>query len=799
VASLSVAVQVKNKTHRNKIVQVLKEDLFSNPFRLSAEGLFPGSQQYTETTNTWLKPPEAMYCGDGKVQKDIGEVCDDGPASEFDACYMCICNEALGFIEDTLSGGCICNPTLDHSGAKIDAVETSSVQGEQNNVTFSVQLRQKVTGVNLEGEIKDTVVVTISGLAAATPTGELPISCKHALPSAWLDADGQSTCKLGLAPLPGSFAWRYDRAQWNQEAGTLKFTVLGALEGRIDPSVRRFQLTVMLQNIYKTGSERRPEVSVCKHRTPNDPTSYQSLGLYDSEKPNFALSATGYILGSTARKIRASSAVQTVEFDPVDDSGKTVLKVIVPGGSMPPNSELMMYCQEQDVDKGRTQTMHGHLPYKEAGDGNKTLVGASNIMLRMKLQDRTTKAVVPFLNNQVEVELAVDQAVVRQRGNCYTPDTNTLTVCLPGSVGLFRYIDSDSLQTGWYILQDVRQPDDADKPAPESRMYSTLRSKVPIDALDTSYVALAVSPCNDYNGMGLAGGDLICRNSKVIQLDQSHASLGGGTISKMPSIADASRPSIGSLSSFDSYLKSMAGGDVKYRPRKSWQLVDLSKYVPTCVGVCSPLPARYGHAMATVSGSRVLIYGGIGCSVWDNKDVFSSFFCLKTVLLNDLWELDLLKWTGSGNPVKQLNLSPVLTGLAGPSLVVIPGENHRVLMFGGSSITYPLSELMQISQNMSEEKFEYRELQFRGAKAVNFTLSGMEVVSFSSAASNTTHVMLLFGYLGNSRTAAVFTYSLLASSPDLALNLMLISATGPSARSMPGVTKLDDSTLLVSF
>jgi hypothetical protein len=203
--------------------------------------------------------------------------------------------------------------------------------------------------------------------------------------------------------------------------------------------------------------------------------------------------------------------------------------------------------------------------------------------------------------------------------------------------------------------------------------------------------------------------------------------------------------------------------------------------------------------MATVSGSRVLIYGGIGCLVWDNKNVFSSFFCLKTVLLNDLWELDLLKWTGSGNPVKQLNLSPVLTGLAGPSLVVIPGENHRVLMFGGSSITYPLSELMQISQNMSEEKFEYRELQFRGAKAVNFTLSGMEVVSFSSAASNTTHVMMLFGYLGNSRTAAVFTYSLLASSPDLALNLMLILATGPSARSMPGVTKLDDSTLLVSF
>jgi len=96
-----------------------------------------------------------------------------------------------------------------------------------------------------------------------------------------------------------------------------------------------------------------------------------------------------------------------------------------------------------------------------------------------------------------------------------------------------------------------------------------------------------------------------------------------------------------------------------------------------------------------------------------------------------------------------------------------------------------------------EDKFEYRELRFRASKAVNATVVGMEAISSSSVASNESHVILFGGYLGNSRTAAVHTYTLAASSPDLALEPMLILATGPSARSMPGVVKPDDSSLVM--
>lgn len=230
----------------------------------------------------------------------------------------------------------------------------------------------------------------------------------------------------------------------------------------------------------------------------------------------------------------------------------------------------------------------------------------------------------------------------------------------------------------------------------------------------------------------------------------------------------------------------MTGDDRQYIPRGSWVKVDFSNY-PTV-----KIPERFGHAMATVSGSRVLIYGGIGCAVWTQTG-----FCESTLVLNDLWEFDVMRWAGSGNPLKALDLSPLLSGLAGPSLIAIPGEDHRVLTFGGSSVMYPMMELLGIPQQKSEDKFEYRQLLFRASKAENLTVDGMEAISSSSIASNETHVMLVGGYLGNARTAAVHTYNLAASSPELALQPLPILATGPSARSMPGVVKPDDRLLLM--
>lgn len=94
----------------------------------------------------------------------------------------------------------------------------------------------------------------------------------------------------------------------------------------------------------------------------------------------------------------------------------------------------------------------------------------------------------------------------------------------------------------------------------------------------------------------------------------------------MPSIDATSKPQLAGMSELTSYLHSMTGDDVQYVPRSSWVKVDLSKFPMV------KIPERFGHAMATVSGSRVLIYGGIGCAVWSGAGV-----CQSTLVLNDLW------------------------------------------------------------------------------------------------------------------------------------------------------------------
>jgi hypothetical protein len=289
----------------------------------------------------------------------------------------------------------------------------------------------------------------------------------------------------------------------------------------------------------------------------------------------------------------------------------------------------------------------------------------------------------------------------------------------------------------WKFVADSRRPAEI-APSRASLRHSTLTSKV---SWSTSYIVLAITPCNDYAGAGRAGGDLACFPSdEEFQRGIVYASLGGGAISKMPSIRETSRPDIKNVKELNAY--SVSGGD-DYVPWTAWQKVDLSNFPATA------LPARFGHAMVTVSGSRVLIYGGVGCSSFDPHGN-----CQASIVFDDLWEFDLMRWTGSGNPLKVLTISPSLSGLAGASLIAVPGEDHRVLVFGGTGGMHPVSDRLGLELIDNGEKFDFRELLFRASKAVSMIMTSKDAISFSSSARNRTHVMLFGGYLGNSRTAA---------------------------------------------
>ena len=471
---------------------------------------------------------------------------------------------------------------------------------------------------------------------------------------------------------------------------------------------------------------------------------------------------------------------------------------------MPSESKLIVYLKEQAIDKGIPKQAALTLPYqncKEMTTGDclkEVLAGVDNAMFQLTLLN-SSRAPVDFHDtSQVQVELGLDQEVTRKRGGCYTPESNILTVCLPGYVGLFKYMRT---RNRWQFVPDLREPAN-EWPGYDSRSYSILRSNLSDSEPISVYVALALSPCSDYSagttyipGTGRSGGDMICSDGDYHSTDIAELSLGTGAVSRMPSLPASSRPRIADFQTYSAYQEQLSGDSATYEPRRLWERVDLSTYDPPV-----SLPARYGHAMAVVSATRVLIYGGFGCSKLDTN---SSGFCLEPELLNDLWEFDCLKLSGDGYPLTELVLSPSLAGIAGHSLVVIPGENHRVLVFGGvtdtnqQTLPYPIMEMTQKSQTMSTDSFEFRELLFRGAKAINTAVRGVEALSFSSATSNETHVVMFAGYLGNSRTSALFSYSLAESSPDLGLKPLAVFASGPRARSHVGAALPDVTTLLV--
>ena len=81
--------------------------------------------------------------------------------------------------------------------------------------------------------------------------------------------------------------------------------------------------------------------------------------------------------------------------------------------------------------------------------------------------------------------------------------------------------------------------------------------------------------------------------------------------------------------------------------------------------------------------------------------------------------------------------------------------------FHGSHFNFSAPpQVLRLPLVETADKFEYRELQFRASKAVNATILGKDAISSASVASNETHVILYGGYLGNTRTSAVHTYTL---------------------------------------
>ncbi len=97
--------------------------------------------------------------------------------------------------------------------------------------------------------------------------------------------------------------------------------------------------------------------------------------------------------------------------------------------------------------------------------------------------------------------------------------------------------------------------------------------------------------------------------------------------------------------------------------------------------------------------------------------------------------------------------------------------------------------LQATAPNASSEVFEFRNMLFRAGKVINATVSSIGSLSGHTAVSNSTTVVLFGGYMRNSLTSGVFTYTISAANPTLGLAPLTVQALGPSKRAYPGLVR----------
>jgi hypothetical protein len=243
-----------------------------------------------------------------------------------------------------------------------------------------------------------------------------------------------------------------------------------------------------------------------------------------------------------------------------------------------------------------------------------TFAGKRGSLLRVDVNSGAEPAV------GVNLELNIDDSIVRRRGGCYFYDSMNVTLCLRGKVGLYKFnavgqfwekdaavnpweeevnpsfwkIDDDESHTidllelmaaveitsnsshEFETLSDIFQRADLnDDLAIDEDEYTSLSSKVSTTNVTSSstWAALATSPCCDYEGTGAPCGDKILRlpwmdyygsESKVKIL------LGDGVFSNKPGFPLTDRPAFKSV---DDVLASRAVGSMPtpMKLRSGWR------------------------------------------------------------------------------------------------------------------------------------------------------------------------------------------------------------------------------------
>jgi len=748
-----------------------------------------------------------FVCGDGTVaatslidhDTDVLEQCDEGYEynHKFSSCTdkECKCNEGRGF--ESEADTCVCKrrpPDDSPMPSAFKVTESTANADADNNITTTITFNDDI-------ELgADLMVVEIVGLTGSqtSSSSALPITCY----SPWIDCQeklGVLATKTAMDDGGGkkNAAFNWGKGAWDQDTGTLKFTVaadtIQNANGNEGPLQLRLGIT--LKNRASAQSGVIPFLRICGTSTWPDQSEDGYMGLTAAGYSGLPLLASNIqsfdadsncTLGCSLKKWNSitgtSHVVATVSFD------------------TPPTGNMKVSTPEAIVGRGVSLKMNANLPQPSStvpcsSNTNidthptcSTFAGAQKSLLTVKL------GAGEELRGGATLNIALDTAVVRTRGGCFTTESKTLTICLPGYVGLYRFNDNTA---AWEIDQ-----------APTSSSSKAAVRGMAVQRQDvtsfSTWAALATSPCCDYEGSGTACGDKICFEKERFTTYGSTSAtvaLGDGTLSKMPAVGFTDRPAFTSREDIKAAVS--FGPDSKtMQLRRGWKK---SCPDPTSVSCGSNVPGpswfppRFGHVVEAVGSGTLIIYGGMGCSTYEtvkvnNKDESR---CKQLIVLDDLWEFNVALALVGQPSFSQLETSPRLKGMVGMTAASLPNADNRVLMFGGSKVLHAETLMSQRIPPPIDATFQVRNLEFRARKATRTDLPLTET-SFNVKVQNSTHVILFGGFIGNALSSAVFVYEMTAASPALGFSpVVVLSLQAPEARSFPGLVKPDETSLLM--
>ena len=299
---------------------------------------------------------------------------------------------------------------------------------------------------------------------------------------------------------------------------------------------------------------------------------------------------------------------------------------------LPASGEMAVSALEAIKGRGLSQPMHGKLarphstvPCNKATAADPAPTCSAIAGKELSLIDvQLSGGSVPSAN--LTLTISVDPSVVKGRGGCYTTETKTLTICLAGWVGLHKYAQEPGKPPEW-------TPEAIVTGRSSHNILQTGAASVTISQAElrpsATWSLLTKPPCCDYNGAGAACGDQIC----YAYVDAEGPSwewkpkilLGEGTRSKMPGVSPTNRPPFRSVADVDDATAFHAETPKPMKLRFGWS--ELCPEIQSGQSQsCTPgatqhtamewFPPRFGHAVKTVGTSTVLIFGGIGCSLW---------------------------------------------------------------------------------------------------------------------------------------------------------------------------------------